>query len=73
LKSAYSQKSSYYNPGDSGLGYGGLHHAKEIGARLFLGYFLGAGVSVYFFGFKKVELDAQTLEILDDEDSLKYA
>ena len=73
LKSAYSQKSSYYNPGDQGLGYGGLHHAKEIGARVFLGYFVGAGASVYFFGFKKVQLDSQTLEILEDEDSLRYA
>jgi len=50
-----------------------LHHAKEIGARLFFGYLLGAGAANYLYGFKKVELDAQTLEILDDEESLKYA
>jgi len=50
-----------------------MHHAKEIGARLFFGYFIGAGVSVYFYGFKKVQLDAKTIEILDDEDTLQYA
>ena len=54
LKSAYSQRSSYYNPGDQGLGYGTLHHVKEVGARLFFGYLIGAGLANYFYGFKKV-------------------
>jgi hypothetical protein len=73
LKSAYATKNSYYNPGDQGLGYGTLHHVKEFAARLFFGYLLGVGVSSYLYGFKKVDLDAKTLEILDDEDSLQYA
>ena len=42
-------------------------------ARLFIGYFFGAGISVYFYGLKKVQVDAKTLEILEDEDSLQYA
>ena len=55
------QKSSYYNPKTaSTLGtssYNKVHHIKEIGARLFLGYIAGWCLSAYLFGAKPKELD----------------
>ena len=73
------RKSSYYDPKTATtLGtssYNKLHHIKEIGARLFLGYIAGWFLSTYLFGAKKKEMNvsAEEAEALEDEDSLQYA
>ena len=73
LKTVTSYKMSYYCPNDEGIHHGVAFHSKELIMRLFIGYVLGSGISIYFYGVKKVEVDAKTQEILADEDSLQYA
>jgi hypothetical protein len=56
IQSAYVKKTSYYNPGDQGLGYGIIHHTKEIVARFLIGYAIGWSFAGYLYGIKKIEI-----------------
>lgn len=73
LQSAYKVRSSYYDPGDAGLGYGNLHHAKELAARLALGFGVGWCASGYLYGFKQIKVEPEVTEILEDDTTLQYA
>ena len=76
LGSGMFRKTSYYDPkAASTLGtssYNKIHHIKEIGARLFLGYIAGWCLATYFFGVKpkEVNISAEEAESLQDEESL---
>lgn len=50
MSSAFRRKASYYDPNEIGLGYGTLHHAKEICIRLAIGSFTGYALQAYLYG-----------------------
>jgi len=41
--------------------------------RFVIGYAVGWSIAGYLYGFKKVEVAPEVLEILEDETSLQYA
>jgi len=89
LGSSILHKSSHYSPESSGgLNSGSinrLHHYKELGFRLFLGFLAGWMVSTYVYGLKdltpsykddekdKILQSVGGREAIEDEDSLQYA